>query len=277
MLELHAEAKLKLGSTHAEKGDIASAKPNLEQALTEYQKLASDDKEASLWLTQQAEALILLDRYPEAIKALDEAIRRIPNPGHFQKKAIIHLHLGDPAGYKADCKAALDKFPAGGRVSAIWCCVLNSSSDLDLKALLPTLEKNPDSYQQRNTLGALLYRLGGSENTRRSIEVLNDSVRLFERSPVRQRRDAYDADASLPEGRPVDWIFLAMAHFRRAADPTVSESGHKRHRDQAQTCRAAVDQLLKNGPLGEFGTGAIPWNRLELKVLMAECDRDYPR
>ena len=279
MLEKHAEARLELGSARAENGDLGLAKPDIELALSDYRAVADRDPKGAYWRTQQAEALTLLKRYPEAIAALDEAIRLNASPRHFQMKASIHLRLGDAAAYDADCKAALARFPDGDKhPSAIWCCLLDALPNFDLANLAPALKKDPGSFEQRNTLGALLYRLGGMENTEQSIEVLHDSVRLFERSALRQRRDVYAVDASLPEGRPLDWIFLAMAHLRRAADDTLSPPERDRHRERARIFRDAVDKVLvKNGPLGEFGAGAIAWKRLELEVLRAGCDRDYPR
>jgi tetratricopeptide (TPR) repeat protein len=288
LLEMHAQAKLELGSASAENGELEAAKPELEHALDDYRKIAKLDPKGSLWRTQQAQALFLLSRHTEALAALDEAISIKPSPSHYRRKATIYLRLGDAKSYLATCHAALAQFPKGNeRASAAWCCLLDvlpgsdaSSPELDLAALLPIFEKNPGSYTQRNTLGALFYRLGGTVNTERSIEVLNESIQLFERSPARLNRDAYAVDSSLPGGRPVDWIFLAMAHFRYAADESaaISPTERERHDKLGVRYRSAVDQILrKNGPLSEFSAGPIAWNRLELEVLLAGCDRDYPR
>ena len=60
------------------------------------------------------------------------------------------------------------------------------------------------------------------------------------------------------------WIFLAMAHFRYAADESaaISPTERERHHKLGVRYRNAVDQILrKNGPIAEFSSGAIAWQR----------------
>ena len=286
LLEARAFALLQRGRIHQVQSD-------LEAALADHAALAAMDPTAPLWRTRQAEVLFLLGRADEALARLDEATRIKPFPGHFQKKAAILLAtrnaaLRAPAGaeaaaalgvrYEEVCKVALDLFGEPKDVaSAAWCAVLGESAHLDLPALLPKLEAtlplSPNDPLRRNTLGALLYRIGGAANTNRAIALLTESSQLYERSESRQRRDPLAVDPTLPPGRPVDWIFLALAHARRAADAAIPDAERTRHRDEAARFHTALKTVLNGDMLDAYSGSRAAWNRLDLEILLAEYDR----
>jgi tetratricopeptide (TPR) repeat protein len=118
-----------------------------------------------------------------------------------------------------------------------------------------TLADQPGSYYNLNTLGAALYRAG---RYREAIEKLTESRAAYVKA-ASQAQTRSEADAllmPLQDGRPADWLFLAMAESKsgRSAE---AEAWLKRAED-AMTSRSITDPRRT-------------WHRLELELLLEEA------
>ena len=71
----------------------------------------------------------------------------------------------------------------------------------------------------------------------------------------------------------MDWIFLAMAHARRAADASLAEAERTRHREEAARFHAALKTVLNGDMLDAYSGSRAAWNRLDLEILLAEFER----
>jgi WD40 repeat protein/tetratricopeptide (TPR) repeat protein len=282
MLEARANARLRRGRLQRNEADIQGA-------LADYQEIVQRDPDGPFWRTMQAETLIQLKRFEEAAAALQEAIKIKAYPGHFQKLAAVQLRLrdlasADPAkaaafatAYETTCSEAMrlfPKLPQSGQVA--WCAVLGGASTVDWEKIgsevKSAIQEMPQSYLRRNTHGAVLHRRGGPENRLNAIVQLDESAKLYDRTPG-EAHDPLAPPGERPPGRPIDWMLLALAHLALSSDATLPGGDRALHAREAARYRAAVGTIVDGNRLEEFGASRVGWNRLDLEVLLAEYDR----
>ena len=210
----------------------------------------------------RAEAYSATQRWDEAAADLLKSIELKPRlPSSYQRLAIVRLKQGQDAEYRKLCAQMLDLFgdDDGLASTAAWACVLRERAVADYAIVVNlagrTLADQPGSYYNLNTLGAALYRAG---RYREAIEKLTESRAAYVKA-ASQAQTRSEADAllmPLQDGRPADWLFLAMAESKsgRSAE---AEAWLKRAED-SMTSRSITDPRRT-------------WHRLELELLLEEA------
>ena len=145
-------------------------------------------------------------RPEQAIRALDAAVSRWPDSldlRYWQCNAL--LVAGDRIGWEQAIASLLDRFQ--GPMSpddydtVAWLCALGPYTIADPEAPVRLIEaaiRDSTEFEKSywlNTLGAALYRAGRFDEAIRRIE---EGIQLWGGG----------------QGRPADWLFLAMAHHR---------------------------------------------------------------
>jgi tetratricopeptide (TPR) repeat protein len=157
-------------------------------------------------------------------------------------------------GYRQACGRILDGLNksqiSGANHLALWACVVGPDASADLARAIALAEKavraDPDSLQQLNTHGALLYRTGR----------LQDAVKVLERAHQQAQNPIANSSPAYT------WYFLAMAHHRL---------GH--HEDAATWLSKARDVTDKALTDHDAGKATLPWNRrLTLVLLRKEAE-----
>jgi WD40 repeat protein len=159
------------------------------------------------------------------------------------RQALLAAATGDLEGYRRICARLIERWQQTTNQeeanTVAWACVLAPAAVADLnipvRLIEPVVARRPMSHAMRNTLGAALYRANQEE---RAVQELNEAVRVLAR-----------------EGTPLDWLFLAMAHYRF------------NHRDEA---RAWLDKAAARLE-GPDGTKRVGWQRLEEDLLLSEA------
>jgi WD40 repeat protein len=206
---------------------------------------------------RRAGALASMGEWDRAAADLDEAIS---NPGcgaiPFVQRADLYLRAADFDGYRRVCERARERFASSELPdivnSLLWMCALHESAATLAKELIPLgraalARATPTGRQELlNTLGALLYRVGQTE----------EAIKLFEESVKVQAKGGFLED----------WLFLAMAHHKL---------GRKEKADECYARVAAEIKKLHAGtPLSDGRT--VDWRlRVELDILHEELKREF--
>jgi WD40 repeat protein len=113
-------------------------------------------------------------RFDDAAKDLSEAIDREPTDHHlWYSRAVLRLYLDDLAGYRADCRAMVERFAASasktvaGRVSKVCLLTPDAVEDreaaLELAARCVSLPGGADDFWCQLSNGIAEYRAGRHE------------------------------------------------------------------------------------------------------------------
>jgi tetratricopeptide (TPR) repeat protein len=166
--------------------------------------------------------------------------------------AGLYLRLDDTAGYRRTCAAMLARF---GRTRAgldanntAWTCALAPAALDDLEPLLRLAEHAVTAEQHnadhRNTLGAVLYRMGRYESARECLQ-----------EAIHQREGG---------GAAEDWFLLALTHHELGDDA------------EAQHAFSQAIRWLEAAPPGQLpGTthrSVMQRRRTELFLLRREAE-----
>jgi eukaryotic-like serine/threonine-protein kinase len=148
-------------------------------------------------------------RWQEAIAGIERALRDGADGEVVHRDlGLLRLQAGDLAGYRAQCAARLRGIVPGAAAALdpeqannlAWECVLAPGAVADPEVPVRLARAAVAAFEGAarggalNTLGAALVRAGRFEEAIRRID---EGIRL--------RRD---------EDVPLDWVFLAMSHFR---------------------------------------------------------------
>ncbi len=196
-------------------------------------------------------------------KAADDLLKSIElrptSPSAYQRLATVRLKQGRIEEYRQRCAQLLELFGEDFGSLAAWACSLRAGSVPDpaipVNLAGRALADQPGRYYIINTLGAALYRAGRYDE---ALEKLKDSCAAYlQAASLAQARSEADA-ALMPiqDGRPVDWLFLAMAHQKLG------------HRPQAEEwLKKAQTAIAKKNVTDPRRT----WHHLELELLLAEA------
>jgi tetratricopeptide (TPR) repeat protein len=211
----------------------------------------------------RAEAYSATQRWDEAAADLLKSIELKPKlPSSYQRLAIVRLKQGQDAEYRKLCAQMLDLFgdDEGLASTAAWACALRERAVPDPAVVVNiagrTLADQPGRYYNLNTLGAALYRAGEYD---KAIEKLNESRAAYAKA-ASQAQARSEADALLmpvQDGRPADWLFLAMAESKIPGRSKEAEAWLTRAKD-AMTSHSITDPRRT-------------WHRLELELLLEEA------
>jgi tetratricopeptide (TPR) repeat protein len=211
----------------------------------------------------RAEAYAATQDWEKAAADLVEAIKLGPRmTSGYQRLSIVRLKQGQPAQYREQCAKMLDLLKdddsIGGPVA--WACSLRENAvpdpEVPVQAINRVLADRPGSYVLLNTAGAALYRAG---HLQEAIDILGQSRVAYTRAAGLAQLSG-DPDAVLTpiqDGRPVDWLFLAMAQAKLGAPQQAQEWLKK--------SAAAITSKSVTDP-------RRTWARLELEILLEEAN-----
>ena len=127
-----------------------------------------------------------------------------------------------------------------------WTCALAADAVEDFNGVIElarlAVEKSGETHQNRNTLGAILYRAGKFDE---AVQVLGDLATQWEQ-----------AGQSTLTSPAYTWFFLAMVHHQQG------------HTEEAQQCLEKARTQAEE----EMMAGNVQWNRqLTLQLLQSEA------
>jgi tetratricopeptide (TPR) repeat protein len=230
----------------------------LDEAVTHgLQAQAMDPR--SEWATRTlAEALHLLRRYPEALKAYERARALQPMKlGTIEQQAMVHLAQGDLPGARAVLASAakdVDSTKLARYVAGVWDLVwLPDSAQQDLVLQLPGEIQLPgesvdDESVLRTILNAQIYYLRGDRSRTR---VYADSARRGFDAILRARPYSTRSDTYVSRG-------LAWAYLGEKAQAL---------RDGERGMRRALEEG------GLMGTGYIRWMLARIYIVVNEPEK----
>ena len=205
-----------------------------------------------------------------------------PDSKVFQRLASLQLYAGDREAYLQTCRDAVNA-AVNRRYSdefddsrASWACVLAPDATDQYEVLKgkmsELIERYPDRFWIRTTFGALLYRQG---NYSAAVDALKDAIRTYASYRNWQMNQADEISAPPAaevswEGRPQDWIFLAMAYARLQSAPGASVEDRRRNAGLALLYLSQAQEAIRRGIVRylPFRT----WNRLDLDLLLHEAE-----
>ncbi|MCI0455882.1 MAG: tetratricopeptide repeat protein, partial [Gemmataceae bacterium] len=211
---------------------------------------------------QRGYAQAALSQWDQALADYSRAFELAPDDfAVVPDLASLQLMRGDTEGYKQTCKLALDRYEKSPdprqRNSVAWACALapNGEARRAVRLAGQALAAAPNDANVRNTLGAVLYRAGRYQ----------EAIRHLKKC-VEEREG---------RGTTLDWVFLAMAHYRRGDLPEARKWLEK-------TARQIEEEARKRPDLGGTGRalryeqrlnlGLLEWNeRLKPQLLLREA------
>ena len=233
----------------------------VEQASLGIQNAADD---VTLHMAR-AEAYAAWKNWDAAAADLEKAAELNPkNPSILQRLAGVRVKQGRHDDYIALAKKLVERFGHDEGYASIvaWACALqpdsgNAPEDI-VKLARFGLTDDPDSFYSLNTLGAALYRAGHFQE---AIDQIAISRRAYtQAASAAELRGDTDAAWLMPQqdGRPSDWLFLAMANHQLG---NATEA--KVWLGKAQTALASEN----------IRDPRRMWSRIELELLMDEATR----
>jgi WD40 repeat protein/Flp pilus assembly protein TadD len=215
-----AEAHLNYGNTFPKADEAAG---QWDAAIAAYRKATSLEPKNVEFLIELGEALAGRRRFPEAENEFKRALQLGNNPSVSARLAMVGWLRGDEAGKKQYREICMSLKDPGGAHPLLWPAVVTNAFEQD-KEFLETVVKRaqdlvkraPVNFYHRNTLGAALYRAGHFEEAIQELERARATCAADKANALSQRYDhAIRVPISpSPEGRPVDWVFLAMANAK---------------------------------------------------------------
>ncbi len=214
-------------------------------------------------LMLRAEAQAARGQWGDAAVDLQEAIRLKPGlPSSYERFAAVRLKQGQAEEYRKICADMLTRFADDEGIfgTVAWACSLQDGAVPDpgipLSMATRAVADQPGSFYPLNTLGAAYYRAG---RFKEAVDQLNESCATYKQAARIAQARGYAAAEALPveDGRPVDWVFLAMAHHRLGREAEAREF-LKKTRD-AMESKAVKDPRRT-------------WHRIALEILLAEAE-----
>ena len=176
------------------------------------------------------------------------------------------------ARYRETCAEAVKLFGGIEDFGAMvaWPGLLAPDSGLPVARLLALAERavalEPTNFYRVNTLGAALYRAGQYEEALRRLDDSRKFYALAHSATLARSADAIGEtpDGSGRDGRPVDWIFLALTH--------AGAGNREVARQWLQRAVKAVEES-ERGAGNEALSSRRVWNLLEVRLLIEEAQR----
>ena len=180
------------------------------KAVADYSKaIELDPNDSGRWITR-ANTSSSMEQWNKAITDYSKAIELDPNNANcWYFNSLAYLGMGDTEDYRNRCAQMLEHFGQTQEAAAAhwvaWTGALapdaveNMESVVELAEL--AIEKGEQTDQNRNALGAVLYRAGRFDE---AVQILSDLASEWEqgRELPTQTSPAYT------------WFFLAMAHHQ---------------------------------------------------------------
>ena len=210
----------------------------------------------------RAEAQAARAHWSEAAADLEDTIRLKPGlPSSYERLAAVRLRQEQPEEYRKICGELLARFREDeGLFSTVaWACSLQDGAvpdpQIPLAMALRAVADQPGSFYPLNTLAAAYYRAGRFAE---AVDQLNESCATYKQAARIAETRGYAAAEEMPlqDGRPVDWVFLAMAHHRLA------------HTAEAQAFLEKTRTAIKSASVRD---PRRTWHRLELEILLDEA------
>ncbi|MGD9855490.1 MAG: protein kinase, partial [Planctomycetaceae bacterium] len=249
-----AWACLRRAQAYESAEEVELAQADYFRAVELYDSAVERKPDSAQPWAQRGFALSQLDEWDKAVSDLDHAIALGAGPAIWYLPALVRLGKQDMAGYRLACARILDrlvKSPASSvEPLALWACAVGPDAAAELAPVITLAEqaaqKDPNSLQAVNTLGALLYRAGRFDEAARSLERAD----VLAQNPGANSSPAYA------------WFFLAMTHHR-LGHPDAAASW------LAKATVAAGEALQDHAA----GKSTLPWNRrLTLSLLRNEAE-----
>jgi WD40 repeat protein/tetratricopeptide (TPR) repeat protein len=207
------------------------------------------------------------DRRPEQFEAADrclaDATKDFPNDSIvWVYRALVQLASGRVEAYQATRARMLELFRTAGPAeanNAAWAAAFAEVASEDGARVIELAEKAysaaPQNADYLNTLGAVLYRAGKSEEAVLKLHEATD-----------QRRRAFVSPDKLAAGNAFDLLFQAMAEYalgqvdqaRETLEKADTEIKRFNGNDQPETPSQSLSRV---------------WDRLQLQILRAEADK----
>lgn len=212
----------------------------------------------------RAEAHAATRDWDKAADDLSKAIDLNPGlPSGYQRLAVVRLRQGDQYGYRATCQEMLQRFSDADFGTPAWAAALAPNAVRDyttaLQVAMRAVEKTPDNYFALNTLGAAQFRAGKYEE---AVVTLGKSRKAYTEAASRAHMLGTADATSMPitDGRPLDWLFLAMSHHRLNHDPEANSAFEK--------IKPALDKEFARDPRGL-------WSTIEFEMLREEVQKVF--
>jgi tetratricopeptide (TPR) repeat protein len=196
--------------------------------------------------------LTAANRPQEAERAFRKvfALRPSTSTGWY-RHALVHLHLGEPDGYRQACAALLERFSENPSEDDVywteWTCALGPGAVTDWRPIVRLAEKRlaafPKDCDRLQHFGAVLYRAGQYPE---AVKRLAEAEAAFGGTKNSRSSALYG------------WLFRAMAEHRLG------------HAEEAKKWLAKTVQAIDRP---EKADGPVPWNRcLTLQLLRREAE-----
>jgi len=196
------------GSVWFQRGSIYADLKQWDKAAADFSKAIELEPDNHHRWSGRANTYFQMERWDEAIADLTKAIELEPgNSYYWYHLALAELGSGNVKRYRSTCVTMLSLFEGTDDPTSThwmaWTCVLapDAVEDFDRVVELAefTVEKGGKTDQNRNTLGAILYRAGRLED---AVEKLTELTNTWDQTE----------QLSTPISPAYTWFLLAMAH-----------------------------------------------------------------
>jgi WD40 repeat protein len=217
-----AEAHLNYGKT-LQKPDEAAAQ--WDAAIEAYQKATALNPNDVDLVIGLGEAFAGRRRFVEAGNEFQREMQLGDNASAPARLAMVGWLRGDEAGkqqYRDICMGLRDPESTN---RLLWPAVVTNAFEQDkefldllVKRAQEAVNQAPANFYRRNSLGAALYRAGRFEEAIRELETARANAAADQTNSLSQRYDHVIRIpiSPSPDGRPEDWVFLAMANAKLA-------------------------------------------------------------
>ncbi len=259
---LRADARTFLRLTRAdlELGHSSVAVTHATKGLEMKGLTPADERELFM---MRAEGHAAQEQWEPAAADLIKAIALLPRlASGYERLAAVRLKQNQAEEYRRVCAQLVERAQGDDSIAgtAAWACALHPSSMSDPQVAVDlaklTLARRPTPYYDLNTLGAVLYRAGNYEQ---ALEYIRQSRSAYFQAASLSHAQGLPNAAIMPiqDGRPVDWLFLAMIN-EKLGNRREAEDWLKRAVTAANTQRITDPRRI--------------WHRIEVELLIEEAN-----
>jgi WD40 repeat protein len=220
------------------------------------------------------------DQWKEAAGDLEKALELKPDLVLARAKlATVRLKEPNPNAYREVCAKLLRDFSADEYApNTVWACVLgkdvlDEAGYAQLIELARNARADNRSYRYLNTLGAVYFRAGKLDDAILTLRKAREAYAAYPREADAAYGLPKGRDPEKEVGRPVDWLFLAMAHAARRdaakTDPSIVEKGVDDAKQAAAYLERERKEILN---WRNFPDKRIGWPYLNYEILRAEAE-----
>jgi len=230
----------------ASRGIAHHNRGSFEPAIDDYNKVLQLDQNRTVIWQNRGIARAMLQKWDAAHDDFARAVKLKPDdPSIWYDYAYLRLKSSSAFRYRETCAELLGRFgkttdPNVASTVAFLCTLIPAAME-DPKAVVAlarrAVSSDPKSKRFPGVLGAALYRSGHHAE---AVPLLEESIRRHAEG-----------------GLVVDWLFLAMAHYRLG------------HADEAKKCLAGVKTPLERIRGTRPGDTTIRWQEVVILPLLA--------